>query len=338
MSPGVYVLGFLMYVALSFVSIYFNAAVIGTAMKRLKGEPAIDQGRARAGAPAHRQDLRVGHHHRHRGHDPPHPAGALGPDRADPARHHRHRLDGADVLRRARPALRGASVWATPSSDPARSSASAGVSSSSGTRRSGSAIFLVAIPIVIVGGLITAAAPVVGDPAAGRRDRRAHGDRRGLHRCLQRRPLPLRDHRRELRRVHRGGHVRVLPSSRTRRAVPPFTPGGFSGRRLRWGGAANPHRPGRARRPPGPPRSRPGTAPDPHRRPRRLIGSARTSSSRRGENHGQDLYEIGELPRRRGAGADARAAGASRTLRRSCAPPSRTRSSTSPHSARTTRS
>jgi Family of unknown function (DUF6159) len=39
-SPGVYVLGFLMYVALAFVSIFFNAAVIGTAMKRLKGEPA----------------------------------------------------------------------------------------------------------------------------------------------------------------------------------------------------------------------------------------------------------------------------------------------------------
>jgi len=39
-KPGVYVLGFLMYVALAFVSIYFNAAVIGTAMKRLKGEPA----------------------------------------------------------------------------------------------------------------------------------------------------------------------------------------------------------------------------------------------------------------------------------------------------------
>ena len=37
-SPGVYVLGFLMYVALSFVTIFFNAAVIGTAMKRLKGE------------------------------------------------------------------------------------------------------------------------------------------------------------------------------------------------------------------------------------------------------------------------------------------------------------
>jgi hypothetical protein len=39
-SPGIYVLGFLLYLALAFVSIFFNAAVIGTAMKRLKGEPA----------------------------------------------------------------------------------------------------------------------------------------------------------------------------------------------------------------------------------------------------------------------------------------------------------
>ena len=39
-SPGIYVLGFFMYVALSFVTIYFNAAVIGTAMKRLRGEDA----------------------------------------------------------------------------------------------------------------------------------------------------------------------------------------------------------------------------------------------------------------------------------------------------------
>jgi hypothetical protein len=39
-SPALYVLGFVMYVALSFVTIFFNAAVIGTAMKRLKGEPA----------------------------------------------------------------------------------------------------------------------------------------------------------------------------------------------------------------------------------------------------------------------------------------------------------
>jgi uncharacterized protein DUF6159 len=39
-SPGIYVLGFCTYVALSFVTIYFNAAVIGTAMKRLRGEDA----------------------------------------------------------------------------------------------------------------------------------------------------------------------------------------------------------------------------------------------------------------------------------------------------------
>ena len=39
-DPALYVLGFVMYVALAFVSIYFNAAVIGTAMKRLQGEDA----------------------------------------------------------------------------------------------------------------------------------------------------------------------------------------------------------------------------------------------------------------------------------------------------------
>jgi hypothetical protein len=39
-SPALYVLGFVLYIALAFVSIYFNAAVIGTAMKRLQGEDA----------------------------------------------------------------------------------------------------------------------------------------------------------------------------------------------------------------------------------------------------------------------------------------------------------
>jgi hypothetical protein len=39
-NPALYVLGFVMYVALAFVTIFFNAAVIGTAMKRLKGEDA----------------------------------------------------------------------------------------------------------------------------------------------------------------------------------------------------------------------------------------------------------------------------------------------------------
>src|SRR5438093_3204395 len=39
-SPLLYVLGFCFYVVIAFVAVYFNAAVIGTAMKRLKGEPA----------------------------------------------------------------------------------------------------------------------------------------------------------------------------------------------------------------------------------------------------------------------------------------------------------
>jgi hypothetical protein len=40
LEPVHYVLLFLLYVALSFVTIFFNAAVIGTAMKRLRGEEA----------------------------------------------------------------------------------------------------------------------------------------------------------------------------------------------------------------------------------------------------------------------------------------------------------
>ena len=39
-NPTLYVVGFVMYVALAFVTIFFNAAVIGTAMKRLQGEDA----------------------------------------------------------------------------------------------------------------------------------------------------------------------------------------------------------------------------------------------------------------------------------------------------------
>jgi hypothetical protein len=40
LEPAHYVLLFVLYVALAFVSIFFNAAVIGTAMKRLEGEDA----------------------------------------------------------------------------------------------------------------------------------------------------------------------------------------------------------------------------------------------------------------------------------------------------------
>ena len=39
-SPALYVLGFVLYVALAFVTIFFNAAIVGTAMKRLNGEDA----------------------------------------------------------------------------------------------------------------------------------------------------------------------------------------------------------------------------------------------------------------------------------------------------------
>lgn len=39
-SLAIYAVGFVMYVALAFVTIFFNAAVIGTAMKRLQGEDA----------------------------------------------------------------------------------------------------------------------------------------------------------------------------------------------------------------------------------------------------------------------------------------------------------
>ena len=54
-SPALYVLAFCAYVALWFVAIFFNAAVIGTAMKRLKGEDAkISHGLALA-----RQHIRV---------------------------------------------------------------------------------------------------------------------------------------------------------------------------------------------------------------------------------------------------------------------------------------
>jgi hypothetical protein len=48
-SPMLYVLAFGMYVALSFVAIFFNAAVIGTAMQRLEGRDAkISEGIALA--------------------------------------------------------------------------------------------------------------------------------------------------------------------------------------------------------------------------------------------------------------------------------------------------
>ena len=47
-SPALYVLGFVLYVALSFVTIFFNAAIVGTAMKRLNGEDASIKERLKA--------------------------------------------------------------------------------------------------------------------------------------------------------------------------------------------------------------------------------------------------------------------------------------------------
>lgn len=48
-NPLLYVLGFCLYVAVTFIAVYFNAAVIATAMKRLRGEDAkISEGLALA--------------------------------------------------------------------------------------------------------------------------------------------------------------------------------------------------------------------------------------------------------------------------------------------------
>lgn len=105
-SPGIYVLGFVMYVALSFVTIYFNAAVIGTATKRLRGEDAkISDGLALA-----RQHIgkifvwalitaTVGMILSSA-------SGARRPARSNRARPRRDRVERADVLRGAGPALR----------------------------------------------------------------------------------------------------------------------------------------------------------------------------------------------------------------------------------------
>ncbi len=105
-SPALYVLGFLMYVALAFVSIYFNAAVIGTAMKRLRGEDAS----IRDGLALARQHIgkifvwavitaTVGMILRSL-------QERAGLARAHPARPRGDRLDRAHVLRGARPAVR----------------------------------------------------------------------------------------------------------------------------------------------------------------------------------------------------------------------------------------
>ena len=198
MSPGIYVLGFLMYVALAFVSIFFNAAVIGTAMKRLKGEPAsIKDGLALA-----RQHI-----------------GKIfvwAVVTATVGMIIRTIQERSGLIGRILLGIVGI-AWTVLTFFVVPVLLYEDVSVGGAIKRSGSifrqrwgeqfignatigiAIFLVAIPIVLVGGLIAAAAPIVGIPllvvAVGRPD----GDRRGLHGRVQRCPLPLRHHRRELR-------------------------------------------------------------------------------------------------------------------------------------------
>jgi Family of unknown function (DUF6159) len=162
-SPGVYVLGFVMYVALAFVSIYFNAAVIGTAMKRLKGEPAsIKDGLALA-----RQHIgkifvwavitaTVGMILR--------------------TLQERSGLIGRIVLGLIGIAWTVLTFFVVPVLLYEDIGVGASIKRSGsifrqrwgeqfiGNATIGLAIFVVAIPIVIVGGLITAAAPIVGIP------------------------------------------------------------------------------------------------------------------------------------------------------------------------------
>jgi hypothetical protein len=162
-KPAIYVLGFVMYVLLSFVTIFFNAAVIGTAMKRLKGEEAsIKDGLALA-----RQHLG--------------PIFLWALITATVGMILRALQERAGLVGRVLIGIIGI-AWTvlTFFVVPVLLYEDAGVGEA--IKRSGSifrqrwgeqfignatiglAIFLVAIPVVLVGGLITAAAPLVGIP------------------------------------------------------------------------------------------------------------------------------------------------------------------------------
>jgi hypothetical protein len=162
-SPGVYVLGFLMYVALAFVSIFFNAAVIGTAMKRLKGEPAtIKDGLALA-----RQNIGK--------------IFAWAVVTATVGMILRTIQERSGLIGRILLGIVGI-AWTVLTFFVVPVLLYEDVSVGGAIKRSGSifrqrwgeqfignatigiAIFLVAIPVVIVGGLIAAAAPIVGIP------------------------------------------------------------------------------------------------------------------------------------------------------------------------------
>ena len=186
-SPGIYVLGFCMYVALSFVTIYFNAAVIGTAMKRLRGEDAkIADGLALA-----RQHI-----------------GKIfvwALITATIGMILRQIQENAGILGRIVIGLVGI-AWSvlTYFVVPVLLYEPVGVGQSIkrsaqifrerwgeqfiGNATIGLAVVIIGIPVVLVGALITAAIAAGGHRAAGRLGRRAARDRRGLLRaCSTRR-------------------------------------------------------------------------------------------------------------------------------------------------------
>jgi hypothetical protein len=162
-SPALWVLLFVMYVVLSFVTVYFNAAVIGTAMKRLKGEDA-----------SIRDGLALARQH----------VGQIfvwALITATVGMILRVLQERAGLLGRIVLGLIGV-AWTVitffvvpvilyePVSAPQAIKRSASIfrqrwgEQFTGQATIGIAIFLIAIPIVLIGGLITAAAPVVGIP------------------------------------------------------------------------------------------------------------------------------------------------------------------------------
>ena len=183
-----------MYVALAFVTIFFNAAIVGTAMKRLHGEDAsIKDGLALA-----RQHL-----------------GKIfvwALITATVGMILRTCQERAGIVGRIVIGLIGI-AWNVitffvvpvllyePVGVPEAIKRSASIFRQRwgeqfiGNATIGLAIFLVAIPVVLVGGLVAYAVPLVGVPAPGGRDRRAHGRRGRMLRRVQRRPVPVRHDR-----------------------------------------------------------------------------------------------------------------------------------------------
>ena len=190
-----------MYVALAFVSIYFNAAVIGTAMKRLQGEDAsIHDGLALA-----RQHI-----------------GKIfvwAVITATVGMILRSLQERAGILGRIVLGIVGI-AWTVLTFFVVPVLLYEPVGVGDAIKRSGSifrqrwgetfvgngtigiAIFLVSIPVVIVGGLLAAVVPVLGIVLLVVAIGVAHGDRLGDHRRVQRRAVPVRDDRRDLRRLH----------------------------------------------------------------------------------------------------------------------------------------